>query len=80
MTYFGGDGCGYEHPGDAKAAADSPPMPADWTAEERTSAYWYALSKRIELRSTESWRHVLADAKRSASRHRDRVDEQELFT
>jgi hypothetical protein len=69
MTYFDRDGCAYDYPGDAFASADPPPYPTEWTPEERVGAYWYALNYGITVRSTASWKAVLADAQRTAQRH-----------
>lgn len=71
MTFYGVDGCAYEYPGDAFVEVDPPPYPAEWTAEERVSAYWYAHGREIKVRSTKGWYAVLTDAQRTTRRHLD---------
>lgn len=45
-----------EHfPGDAKAAKDPADYPKGWTAEQRSSAYWYAINMRAVPHSTAGW-------------------------
>ena len=63
---------GYDeyHPyGDGMAANEPPEYPAEWSAEERVSAYWYALNRGIRVRSSNAWESVLVDARRTAGRH-----------
>lgn len=43
------------YPGDAKAAPDPAPYPADWTVEQRTSAYWYAVTLHAMPHTTAGW-------------------------
>lgn len=69
MTYYGKDGCGYDHPGDVFAEPEPPPYPAEWTAEQRVSAYWYVHSRGIKVRSTKAWEAILVDAQRTTKRH-----------
>ncbi len=66
MSYSDLDG---NYPGDAYAAADPPPYPTEWTAEQRVGAYWYTLNRGIKVRSTAHWKSILADAARTSQRH-----------
>lgn len=70
-------GAGHHHqpdypPGDMYAL-ETPNYPEDWTATQRLTAYWYALGHGIKVRSTHAWQAVLADAERTADRHRRKV-------
>lgn len=50
---------GDEHfPGDAKAAPDPADYPAGWTAEQRTSAYWYAVNLHAVPHTTAGWEAI----------------------
>lgn len=49
---YGDDG---HYPGDAKAAPDFAEYPADWDADQRRKAYWYAVKMRAWPRTTASW-------------------------
>jgi hypothetical protein len=57
------------HPGDALAAPDLPPYPADWTSEQRVGAYWAALRMRVTPTSTNSWRAILTQAQKQHQKH-----------
>lgn len=59
-------------PGDI-FGVDTPNYPAEWNSEQRVAAYWYALSRDINVRSEHAWHAVLADAERTADRHRREV-------
>lgn len=59
------------YPGDAKAAPDPAPYPADWSPEQRVTAYWYARRFYAVPHTTEGWRALLVQmeshTKRDAS-------------
>jgi hypothetical protein len=75
MTYFDADGCGYETPGDAKAAPEHAAYPEDWTAEERLAAYWYAHRRSITVRNTNEWSGVRTRLEDDAERHKNHVNQ-----
>lgn len=72
-NYFDNDGCGYEHPGDALAQRDPAEYPADWTPQQRLTAYWYAHGYQITVDSTDSWRGVLIAAERISDRRHNKI-------
>lgn len=49
---------------------DMPPYPADWTPEQRVSAYWFALNHTRLPSTTDGWRTVDT----LAHRERERLD------
>jgi hypothetical protein len=69
MTYFDGDGVGYDPKGEPIVAADAAEYPPEWTSEERLAAYWFAHSRCITPLTEDNWRQLLANAKRTAERH-----------
>lgn len=52
------------YPGDAKAAPDLAPYPAEWDSNQRLSAYWYALRMHAVPQSTSGWKALAAQLKR----------------
>lgn len=79
MTYYDSDGCGYDYPGDAKAAPDQAPYPADWTSEQRIAAGWYALRHNITVRNTNEWLGLQRRLEGDAQRHKERINQIALF-
>jgi hypothetical protein len=60
------------YPGDAKTVQDPAPYPAGWDAEQRTVAYWYAVTMRAMPHTTAGWEAIAkqlaaAKAKRAES-------------
>ena len=53
--------------------ADLPDYPDEWTPEQRLTAYWYATSRNIEIRNTDMWPAILADAERTAQRRHNKI-------
>jgi hypothetical protein len=70
---YDNDGCGYEHPGDAIAQPVPPDYPAEFTRDQRLTAYWYAQSHQITVDGINGWYGVLAAAERIAERRRQKV-------
>jgi hypothetical protein len=56
-----------EYPGDSKAAPDPAPYPEHWTAEQRVTAYWYALRQHATPTSGNSWEALLKQAQDHAA-------------
>ena len=46
------------YPGDEKAAPDPADYPHDWTSDQRTSAYWYALQIHAIPTTTKGWHAI----------------------
>jgi hypothetical protein len=46
------------YPGDAKAAPDPGEYPAEWDADQRCGAYWFALRLKAVPRTTAGWRAI----------------------
>jgi len=62
-----------EYPPGDLIAEETPNYPEEWTSDQRVAAYWFALGHGIKVRSTNAWHAVLADAERTADRHRRKV-------
>lgn len=61
---------GEHYPGNAKAAQDAADYPADWDAEQRTSAYWYAVNLHAMPHTTGGW-ESLAEQRERKQRERE---------
>jgi hypothetical protein len=79
MTFYDAAGCGYEFPGDAKAAPEHAAYPDDWTDTERIEAYWYAHRRGITVRNTSEWLGVQSRLQGDALRHKERLNQILLF-
>jgi hypothetical protein len=47
-------------PGDEKAAPDPPDYPREWTAQQRRSAYWFAVRMHAMPSTEKGWHAILA--------------------
>ena len=59
------------HHGDTKAAKDFGEYPADWDAEQRLGAYWYAMNLHAVPQTTAGWEAI---AEQMAEARERRVD------
>lgn len=63
---------GAEHyPGDAKTAPDPAPYPLGWDAEQRASAYWYAVNLHAVPHSTSGWVAIATQLERKRSQREE---------
>jgi hypothetical protein len=56
--------------GNAKSAPDPAPYPLEWTAKQRTTAYWFAIRKRHLPSHETGWIALLDQAEREFEKHR----------
>lgn len=65
------------YPGDAKAAPEMAPFPADWDSDQRRTAYWQAVRLHAFPRTSASWKALSEQAVTQKERHANLIDSQE---
>jgi hypothetical protein len=62
-----------EYHGDTIAEPDHHNYPTEWTAEQRLTAYWFALGHNITASSTHAWHGILNAAQRDSERRHTKI-------
>jgi hypothetical protein len=62
-----------EYRSDTITQPDPPDYPAEWTAQQRLTAYWHAVGHDITPNQTNSWHSILNQAENQADRRHTKI-------